>query len=68
MGGLIDVKRKGYELIIHDHDCDLWVTMVGWVDVPDSDWGDFKRQRAIDISSYMYMNFIDEYIQLAVVM
>ena len=20
-----------------DHDCDLWVTMVGWVDVPDSE-------------------------------
>ena len=34
------------------HDCDLWVTMVGWVDVPYSDWGDFKRRRAIDISSF----------------
>ena len=51
MGGLIDMERNGCELIIHDHDSDLWVTMVGWVDVPDSDWGDFKRQRAIDISS-----------------
>ena len=20
----------------------LWITMVGWVDVPDSDWGDLK--------------------------
>ena len=27
------------------------VTMVGWVDVPDSDWGDFRRQCAVDISS-----------------
>ena len=27
------------------------VTMVGWADVPDSDWGDFKRRRAVDISS-----------------
>ena len=27
------------------------VTMVGWVDVPFSDWGDFRRLRA-DISSY----------------
>ena len=27
--------------------------MVGWVDVPYSDWGDFKRRRAVDISSYM---------------
>ena len=26
------------------------VTMVGWADVPDSDRGDFKRRRAIDIS------------------
>ena len=29
------------------------VTMVGWADVPDSDRGDFRRRRAIDISSYM---------------
>ena len=27
------------------------VTMVGWADVPDSDWGDFRRRRAVDISS-----------------
>ena len=27
------------------------VTMVGWADVPDSDWGDFRRRLAIDISS-----------------
>ena len=27
------------------------VTMVGWVDVLDSDWGDFRRRRAVDISS-----------------
>ena len=26
-------------------------TMVGWADVPDSDWGDFLRRRAVDISS-----------------
>ena len=37
MGGLIDMEWKGCESIIHDHDCDLWVTMVGWVDVLDSD-------------------------------
>ena len=30
---------------------DLWVTMVGWVDVPYSDWGDFRRRRGIDTSS-----------------
>ena len=34
MGGMIEMERKGCELIIHDHDCDLRVTMVGWVDVP----------------------------------
>ena len=28
------------------------LTMVGWADVPDSDWGDFKRWRALDISSF----------------
>ena len=27
------------------------VTMVWWADVPDSDWSDFRRRRAIDISS-----------------
>ena len=27
------------------------VTMVGWADVPDSDWGDFGRRRAVDISN-----------------
>ena len=51
VGALIDMERKGCESIIHDHDCDLWVTMVGWWDVPYSDWGDFRRRRAIDISS-----------------
>ena len=53
MWGLIDMERKGYELIIHDHECsDLWVTMVGWVDVLDSYRGDFRRRRAVDISSW----------------
>ena len=30
------------------------VTMVGWEDVPDSDWGDFRRRRAVDISSCQF--------------
>ena len=51
VGALIDMERKGCESIIHDQDCDLWVTMVGWVDEPYSDWGDFRRRRAVDISS-----------------
>ena len=29
VGTMIDTERKGWEVIIHDHDCDLWVTMVG---------------------------------------
>ena len=29
------------------------VTMVGWADVPDSDRGDFRCRRAVDISSLM---------------
>ena len=54
------MEWKGCESIIHDHDCDLWVTMVGWVDVPYSDWGDFRRRRAVDISSFICVvgNFI----------
>ena len=28
------------------------VTVVGWADVPDSDWGDLRRRRAVDISSF----------------
>ena len=42
------------------------VTLLGWGDVPNSDWGDFRRRRAIDISSlncrfqYSYFHwFID---------
>ena len=37
-GGLIDMEQKKYVLNIHNHVCDLWLTMVGSVDVPDSDW------------------------------
>ena len=29
----------------------MTVTMVGWLDVPHSDWGDFRRRRAADIPS-----------------
>ena len=31
------------------------VTMLGWADVPDSDWGDFRRRRAVDISNLCYV-------------
>ena len=30
------------------------VTMVGWADVPDSDWGGLRLRRAVDISSFIY--------------
>ena len=30
------------------------VTMVGWADVLDSDWGDFRRRHAVDISSFKH--------------
>ena len=52
MGALIDMERKGCESIIHDHDSDLWVTMVGWVDVLYNDWGDDRCRPAVGISSY----------------
>ena len=29
-----------------------YVTMVRWADVPDSDRGDFRRRRAVDISKF----------------
>ena len=29
-----------------------YVTIVRWADVPDSDRGDFRRRRAVDISSW----------------
>ena len=57
VGDAHDTDRKGCESIIHDHDCDLWVTMVGWVDVPYSGWGDCKRQRAVNISSFQNASF-----------
>ena len=53
------MECKGCESIIHDHDCDLWVTMMGWVDVPYSDWGDFRRRRAVDISSFHNFSIVN---------
>ena len=40
----------------HDHESMILtsVTMVGMADVPDIDGGDFRRRRAIDISSYFH--------------
>ena len=33
------------------------VTMTGWADVPDSDRGDFRRRRAVDISSCLWLQW-----------
>ena len=38
------------ESIIHDHE--HMGNLVRWVDVPDSDWGDFRCRGAIHISSF----------------
>ena len=46
------MEQKGCEWIIHVHDCYLWIAMMGRMDVADSDLDDFRRRRAIDISSY----------------
>ena len=35
----------------------VWVIMVGWVDVLDSDWGDFRRRCAVHISSLVLSTF-----------
>ena len=35
------------------------VTMIRWADVPDSDWGDFRCRRAVDISSYLCPEALD---------
>ena len=52
MGRLIEMERKWYGSSIIDHDIDFIVTMAGCVDVPDSDRGDIRRRRAVDISSF----------------
>ena len=50
MGQPIDIERKG----CHQSMTRILtsVTTAGWADVLNSDRGDFRRQRAIDISSY----------------
>ena len=63
MRGLIDRERKECESITQYHECEIWSTMVGWMDVPCSDWGDFRRRRAVEISSYYrYCHFYDMFV------
>ena len=54
MGGLIDMVWKGCAPSIYDHDIDFCVTIVVWVELPDSDWGYFRCWHAIDICSFKY--------------
>ena len=58
MGQPIDNERKGCESSIHDHDIDL-CDHGGWADVPDSDRGDFRRRRAVDVSSCFMFNWTE---------
>ena len=43
----MDVSRSFMNMIVI-----IWVTMMGWVDVPDSGRGDYWRRHAVNISSY----------------
>ena len=54
MGQPIDNELKGCESSIHDHDIDL-CDHGGVGDVPNSDRGDFRRRRVINISSLLTM-------------
>ena len=54
MEGLIHMIQKGCESFVHDHGIDFCVIIVRWVDVPDNDQGDFRRRRAVDISSLFF--------------
>ena len=42
-----------YIVGLHEQDHDLLVTKVKCEDLPDSDWGDFRCQRAADSSSLL---------------
>ena len=55
MGRPIDMERIGCEsltMILTS------VTVVGWADVPDNDRGDFRRRRAVDISSLQWIHVV----------
>ena len=57
MGGPIDIGQKWSESVIHDHEPDLLVTKVRCIDLPDSDRGDFRCRRAIDLSIVKHLAF-----------
>ena len=65
MGWPVDMEPKECESSIHDHDSDFWVTMMRWVDIPDSNWGNFRHLHAVDISSLSpctHVSFITLYL------
>ena len=52
MGGPIDIKQKGWEMVIHDHDRDILVTTVRCKGLLGSDQGDFRCRCTVDSSSF----------------
>ena len=44
------VNWKGYKYIIHDYDRNFCVITMRWVNVSDSDQGDFRRRWVVDKS------------------
>ena len=54
--GRLTWNEKWCDSIIHDLYRALCVTVVGWVDVLESDRGDFRHRRTIDIFTYMCCN------------
>ena len=51
MRGPIHIGRRGFELVIHDHQYELLVTKVRCNDLLDIDRGDFICRRAVDLSN-----------------
>ena len=49
--GEFDMEREGCESFNNNHDIRICVTMVGLVDVPDSNRSDFRRWRAVALPS-----------------
>ena len=66
MGWLIEMEWKGFESSIHDHDIDLCVTMVRWVDVPDSDRCNVRCRRSVDMSSLLGFLSVSSWQSLAI--
>ena len=51
MGGPIDIKQKGCELVIHDYNHDRLVIKLRCKAVLDSDQGGLRCKHAIDLSN-----------------